>query len=40
MIEPINNLGKYLNATEQMERMLGWSKTKKWMLFSLMSNYQ
>lgn len=33
MIKPINNLGKYLNATEQMERMLGWSNTKKWMFF-------
>ena len=33
MIESINNLGKYLNATEQMELMLGWSKTKKWMFF-------
>lgn len=38
MIEPINNLGKHLNATALKERMLGWSKTKKWMVFSLMSN--
>ena len=34
MIEPINNLGKYLNATYLMERMLGWSKNKKLMVFS------
>ena len=29
MIEPINNLGKYLNITSLICRMLGWSKSKK-----------
>ena len=33
MIEPINHLGKYINSTALMERMLGWSKTKKRMVF-------
>lgn len=38
MIEPINQLGKYLNATALMERMLGWSKTKKRMIFGAPSS--
>ena len=29
MIEPINNLGKYLNITSLICSMLGWSKSKK-----------
>lgn len=34
MIEPINRLGKYLNATALICRLLGWSKTKKANVFS------
>lgn len=33
MIEAINKLGKLINATAIMERMLGWSKGKKRMVF-------
>ena len=33
MIEPINHLGKYLNTTALMGRMLGWSKSKKANIF-------
>lgn len=29
MIEPINNLGEYLNMTAVIQRLLGWSKSKK-----------
>lgn len=41
MIEPINNLGKYLNATGLFSRLLGWSKSKKLNVFSAptMKNY-
>ena len=33
MIEPINKLGKLINTTALFERLLGWSKGKKRMVF-------
>ena len=34
MIEPINILGEYLNMTAVIERLLGWSKSKKSNVFA------
>lgn len=34
MIEPINRLGEFLNMTAVMERLLGWSKSKKANVFT------
>ena len=34
MIEPLNQLGEYLNMTAVAERVLGWSKSKKLNVFS------
>ncbi len=33
MIEPINQLGEYLNITAVIERLLGWAKSKKRAVF-------
>ena len=38
MIEPINRMGELLNMTSLMERLLGWSKTKKLAVFSTPSS--
>lgn len=38
MIEPINRLGEMMNTTGLMERLLGWSKKKKWKVFSAPSS--
>jgi hypothetical protein len=38
MITPLNQVGKYLNMSGVMERVLGWSKNKKSHVFSSQAN--
>lgn len=38
LIDPINHLGKLLNMTSMLERLLGWTKNKKLAVFSTPSS--
>lgn len=38
MIEPINRIGVFLNMTFLLDKLLGWSKTKKMSVFSIPSS--